>query len=117
LEAEGFDRQRIEMRTGDELQQQTGTRPAHEPAEEGVWASIKRFFSGAGSEGRLSEGGLQGLQPTDVLVTVHVEDEDAERAVAIIDANGAQDIEERLESAGILGATGESGVRGERLGG
>ncbi|HEX7043718.1 MAG TPA: DUF2382 domain-containing protein [Burkholderiales bacterium] len=118
LEAEGFDRRRIEMRTGDELLHQTGTRPAHEPAEEGVWASIKRFFSGAGSEGRLSEGGLQGLRPTDALVTVHVEDGRAERAAEIIDANGAQDIEERLESAGIApDTTGESGARGERMGG
>ncbi|HEY8553734.1 MAG TPA: YsnF/AvaK domain-containing protein [Burkholderiales bacterium] len=118
LEAEGFDRQRVEMRSGDELLQQAGTQPAHEPAEEGVWAGIKRFFSGARSEGRLSESGPQGLRPTDALVTVHVEDGRAERAVEIIDANGAQDIEERLESAGVdPGAATESAAGSGRIGG
>lgn len=97
LEAAGFARENIDLRSGEELIRQGEATPAE--ADQGLWASIKALFAGSSSESRAADG----VRESDALITVLTEDADAERAAQIIDAGGAEDIDSR---AGAARATG-----------
>lgn len=105
LETEGFTRENIDLRSGEQLIRQ-GAEPASGEGEEGegLWASIKQLFAGSSSEGKLSDGELHGVRAGDALVTVLADDAEAERAARIIDDHGAEDIESRVGEASAPGA-------------
>lgn len=106
LQNQGFERDNIDLRSGAELIRE-GAAPAS-PEGTGFWDSIKHMFAGA-SGGEVSEGQVQGVRESDALVTVLADDGDAERAAQIIDDNGAEDIDSRV-NPGSTAAAGAAGA-------
>lgn len=121
LEAQGFARQFIDIRSAGQIT--TGAQHADDSGD-GFWASIKHFFSGTSSEGQSWNEGGRGMNESDVLVTVHCDDRRAETAADILDAHGAQDIDQRMSGSGASGdaaprgatATGASVSSGDEIG-
>lgn len=93
LQAQGFSRQNISLTKGDELIQQGQVKSRDE--KHGMWDSIREFFS-MGSDDSTSVGGLAHVNANDALVSVSAHDDDlAESAADILNANGAIDLDER----------------------
>lgn len=103
LQSAGISRNHIDLRMGQELVSQYGARSMRED-DEGFWSSVRSFFGM--SEGRITDQGIEGVGPEDALVTVHADDELAERAADILDEHGAIDVDERR--AGAPGVSGET---------
>lgn len=95
LRSAGVAREHIELHMGDELVSQYGARSTRED-DEGFWSSVRSFFGM--SEERITDQGIEGVGPEDALVTVHADDELAERAADILDEHGAVDVDKRRAS-------------------
>ncbi|MFL6653759.1 MAG: DUF2382 domain-containing protein [Sulfurifustis sp.] len=107
LEAEGFARENIELRSGDQVVRQMQSDTGE--SGDGIWASIKRFFSGGSTESRTAGTEWRGMSESEALLAVHADDATAEDAAELMDEHGAVDLEERL-GGGVTGAGTEQTI-------
>lgn len=115
LEAEGFEREDMDVRTGDALlhqrQPEQGQSNRAEQENGGVWGRIRHLFEevrpsskGKSSKGDSSKGTSQAsaagetasLADSDVVLIVSADDERTEQAADIMEESGAVDLDERL---------------------
>lgn len=105
LEAEGFPRREMDMRSGGRLMNQA---PSERGGEDdgGVWGRVRHIFEDEGSAAESRQGAAAtpseagGIADSDIVVVLNATDDSAAQAADILEESGAVDLGERLGETG-----------------
>lgn len=95
LKASGFTNERIEVQNGEEFIERGALPPAKE--HEGLYRGIKAFFAEIGltAPDQPQEGEHHVISPANGVILLQTSDERADQAAAVLDREGAVEVEER----------------------
>lgn len=103
LRANGFVDERIELQSGEEFLKYGEVPPLEREKPEGLYRGVKAFLDEIGltSPAAPRPGEYHPIQPEDAVVLVETADDRADTAAAVLDREGAINVEERIERSAI----------------
>lgn len=98
LQASGFINERIQVQSGEEFMQR-GNLPPEEHPHQGLYRGIRSFFDEIGltSPRGPGAGERQPISRDDAVIVLETSDDRADAAAAVLDREGAVNVEERME--------------------